>query len=159
MIRLTLAGRKDAARAAAAPAAPAEIATMPALNLKDVGGKPVASSDLKGRIVLVEFWATWCPPCRPTLSWLADLKKKHGDRIEIVALAVESDEADVRKLAEEMNVPIRFALATPDIARSFGDISGVPTLFLFDRNGKGAGVFFGAPPTLHADVEAKLGKL
>jgi thioredoxin-related protein len=77
----------------------------------------------------------------------------------VVALAVESDEANVRKLAGELKVPLRFAMATPDLARSFGDISAVPTLFLFDQSGRTAGVFFGAPPTLHADVEAKLTSL
>ena len=107
-------------------------------------------------MVVVEFWATWCPPCRGTLAWLGELKKRHRDRVAIVALALESDEADVRKLAADLSLPLRWALSTPDLARAFGDISAVPTLFLFDGDGKTAGVFYGAPPSLHEEAEAKL---
>ena len=109
--------------------------------------------------VLVEFWATWCPPCRSTLGWLGELKKRHGDRIAILALAVDSDEADVRALAKELSLPLRWAMATPESARAFGDVTAVPTLFVFDRDAKTAAVFYGAPPPLHAEAEAKLAAL
>jgi thiol-disulfide isomerase/thioredoxin len=156
MIELVLAGRKDAARAAAAPASGGEIAALPTFTVADLDGKTLTREDLAGRVVLVEFWATWCPPCRGTLTWLGELKQRHGDRVAVVALAVESDEADVRALAAELKVPARWALSTPELARAFGDISAVPTLFLFDAEGRAAGAFFGAPPTLHAEVEATL---
>jgi hypothetical protein len=71
-----------------------------------------------------------------------------------VAIAVESPEREVRALAGELAAPLRFAIGGPDAARSFGDISAVPTLFVFDRAGRAAGTFYGAPPTLHADAEA-----
>ncbi len=71
-------------------------------------------------------------------------------------MAVESEEAEVRKLSEQMNLPLRWAMGSPDLVRSFGDVTAVPTLFLFDREGKAVGSFFGAPPSLHADVEKKL---
>ena len=159
MIRLIVSGRKEAARALAAPATSDDIASLPAISITDLDGRTLSTDDLRNRVVLVEFWATWCPPCRPTLAWLGGLKKRYGDRIAVVAIAVESDEENVRKLAQQLNVPLRFAMGTPELARSFGDISAVPTLFLFDRSGKTAGVFYGAPPTLHADVEAKLKKV
>ena len=156
MVELVLAGRKDAARAAAAPSKAAEIAVLPAFTVSDVEGRPIARADLAGRVVLVEFWATWCPPCRGTLAWLGELKKRHGDRIVVVTLALESDEADVRKLAADLGLPLRWALATPDLARAFGDISAVPTLFVFDQDGRTAGTFYGAPPGLHAEAEGTL---
>ena len=156
MIELVLAGRKDAARAVAAPARGGEIAALPAFTVTDLEGRKIAPADLAGRVVLVEFWATWCPPCRGTLAWLGALKRRHGDRIAVVALALESDEADVRALAAELGAPLRWAVSTPDIARAFGDISAVPTLFLFDAAGRAAGAFYGAPPDLHAEAEAKI---
>jgi thiol-disulfide isomerase/thioredoxin len=159
MVELVLTGRKDEARAGARPAAAGEIAAMPAFSLVDLEGKPVAPADLAGRVVLVEFWATWCPPCRSTLEWLGELKKRHGDRIAVLAAAVDSDEADVRRLAKELALPLRWAMATPEMARAFGDVTAVPALFVFDRDGKTAASFYGAPPTLHADAEAKLAKL
>src|SRR6185369_16402677 len=138
MIGLILAGRKDDARAAASPSRAAEIPALPALALTDLDGRKLSREDLAGRVVLVEFWATWCPPCRGTLAWLGELKKRHGDRLAILTLALESDEADVRKLAGELRLPVRWALSTPELARAFGDISAVPTLFVFDQAGRRA---------------------
>lgn len=156
MIDLMLKGQKDAARKLAPHEAESTIASLPPINVTDLDGKPLTAQQLEGRVVLVEFWATWCPPCRSTLAWLGDLKKKYGDRVAIVAVAVESEEAGVRKLTRELNVPVRWVIGTPELARSFGDISAVPTLFLFDMSGKTAATFYGAPPTLHADAESKL---
>jgi thiol-disulfide isomerase/thioredoxin len=159
MVELILAGRKDAARAQAAPAGGGEVAALPAFTLSDLDGQPITRDALAGRAVLVEFWATWCPPCRPALSWLADLRKRHGDRVAVLAIAVESEEADVRRIARELGLPLRFAMGTPEVARAFGDVSAVPTLLLFDRDGRAAGAFYGAPPGLHTEAEARLGAL
>jgi hypothetical protein len=77
----------------------------------------------------------------------------------VVTVAVESEKADVQKLAGELGLPLVWTLGTPELARSFGDISAVPTLFLFDREGRTAEVFYGAPPDLHKEAEAKLASL
>lgn len=161
MIDLILAGRKDAARAHAADTAPASegIAALPSVTITDLDGKTLSRADLAGRPVLVELWATWCPPCRGTLAWLGELKKRHGDRLAIVAIAVESPEAEVRKLASELGLPFVWTMGTPEVVRAFGDVSAVPTLLLFDAEGRAAGAFYGAPPGLHAEAEAKLGAL
>jgi thiol-disulfide isomerase/thioredoxin len=159
MIELILAGRKAAARAEAAPSTAAEIASLPSLTLTDLDGRPIAPEDLRGRVVLFEFWATWCPPCQGTLAWLGDLKKRHGDRIAVVAAAVESDEPDVRALTGRLALPVRVAMAPPEVARAFGDLSAVPALFVFDRHGRRAATFYGAPPTLHGEAEALLASL
>jgi thiol-disulfide isomerase/thioredoxin len=159
MIELILAGRKDVARAQAVPAQDTDIAALPKLALTDLEGKSVTPESLAGRAVLVEFWATWCPPCRGTLTWLNDLQRKHGDRLVVLAIAVESDEADVRRMAGEIGAPIRWAMGSPEVARSFGDISAVPTLFLFDGQGRRAATFFGAPPGLHEEAEGKVAAL
>lgn len=159
MVELLLAGKKDAARAQAATSTAAEIAALPSFTLTDLEGRAVSREDLLGRVVLVEFWATWCPPCEGTLAWLGELGKRHGDRLAVVAAAVESDEADVRKMAARVSSPVRFALAGPEMARAFGDISAVPTLFVFDAAGRRAATYYGAPPTLHAEAEATVASL
>lgn len=159
MISLILAGRPGEARAQAKPAKNTEIAAMPGFTLTDLDGKPLSRESLAGRPVLVEFWATWCPPCRGTLRWLGDVRKRYGDRVAVVAIAVESDEAGVRKLAGELGLPIRFAMGQPQVVRAFGDLGAVPTLFLFGADGRTESVFYGATPTLHADAEAKLARL
>jgi thiol-disulfide isomerase/thioredoxin len=156
MVELLLSGRADEARARATPVETPEIASLPSFTLTDLEGRAVSREDLSGRVVLVEFWATWCPPCRATLAWLGELKKRYGERIVVLAVAVESDEAGVRAMASEMGLPLRFAMGNADLARSFGDLSAVPTLFLFDRAGRRVETFYGAPPSLHAQAEARL---
>ena len=159
MIRLVLEGDKDAARAAAAPAPAAAIAEWPAVTITDLDGRSVDRSTLAGRPVVVELWATWCPPCRGTLAWLGDLKKRHGDRLAVVAISVQSEEPDVRKLVSELKLPFVFAIGTPEVVRAFGDVSAVPTLLLFDGGGHAVATYYGAPPNLHAEAETALASL
>jgi thiol-disulfide isomerase/thioredoxin len=159
MIGLVLAGRKEDARTIAAPRASAAVAAFPPVTIPGLDGRSVAGKDLLGKVVLVELWATWCPPCRGTLGWLGDVKKRHGDSLEILALAIESQENDVRKLTGELRLPLFWAMGTPEIARAFGDVSAVPTLLLFDRQGRAAEAFYGAPPTLHSEAETAIARL
>jgi thiol-disulfide isomerase/thioredoxin len=159
VISLLLAGRTREASALAAPPDTGEVAVLPPLSVTDLEGKPVSAADLTGRVVLVDFWATWCPPCRGTLSWLGTVKKKYGDRVAVVALAVESDEAEVRNLANTLKLPLRWAMRTPSVLQAFGDVSAVPTLLMFDQKGTAAGAFYGSTPQIHKDADARLEKL
>jgi len=160
MIDLILAGKKGiVTREHATTTAPQEITALPQVKLTDLSGKPLTADQLSGRVVLVEFWATWCPPCRSTLEWLGELKRKHGDNIAIVALAVESPEDQIRSTANSLSPGLRWAITDAPTAQSFGDITAVPTLFLFDRSGRTSRILYGAPPDLHAEVEKTLGSL
>jgi len=161
MVELVLAGKQDVARreSASAAATTVEISSLPSLTLPDLSGRTVSAADLDDRVVLVEFWATWCPPCRSTLDWLGRLERAHGDRLAVVALAVESPEADVRTVAAAGEPGLRWAIADAATAQAFGDVTAVPALFLFDRHGRTAGVWYGAPPELHDEVEKKLAAL
>ena len=156
VIDLLLAGRREDAAAATRREDAAEIAALPAVALTDLEGRPVSRESLAGRPVLVELWATWCPPCRGTLGWLGELQRRHGDRLAVLTVALESDEADVRRVASQSGAPLRWAMGTPDVARAFGDVSAMPTLLVFDAQGRRAASFYGAPPGLHGEVEAAL---
>ena len=125
--------------------------------LTDLDGKTFRPEDLRGRVVLVELWATWCPPCRGTLGWLGTLKQRFGDRLAVVAISVESPEEKVRKLVSELKLPLTWVMGKPDIVHEAEELLGGP--LVFDGHGKAAGTFFGAPPSLHADAEAKLAGL
>ncbi|MEO8195258.1 MAG: TlpA disulfide reductase family protein [Thermoanaerobaculia bacterium] len=172
MVKEVLDGKKEALRAertpsgapsirsgAAAPAPELSPARLPDFAIQALDGTELASARFAGKPLLVEFWATWCPPCRGTLAWLGDLANRYGDRLETVALAVESDEADVRKVAANLDLPLRWAMCSPELALEFGDLSAVPTLFLFDGEGRTRGIFYGAPPDLHDSVERALALL
>jgi thiol-disulfide isomerase/thioredoxin len=156
VLELLLAGRRADAGAHGTSIEAAAEGRLPAFSLTDLDGRAVSQADLAGRVVLVEFWSTWCPLCRGTLRWLGELQKQHGDRVAVVAIAVESDEADVRKLVAGLGLPIRWAMGTPALARAFGDVSALPLLHVFDGGGRNVGSWLGAPPTLHAEVEAAL---
>lgn len=158
MIDLILSGHKDTVSRehAGDDGALRHIAVLPPLTLNDLSGNAIQAAGLKDRVVLVEFWATWCPPCRSTLEWLGTLKQKYGDRLAILALAVESPEEQVRTIAASLSPDLRWAITDAATAGAFGDITSVPTLFLFDRSGKTVRVIYGAPPGLHEDVTRTL---
>ncbi len=161
MVDLILAGRKDevvASRAQAGPA-PEEIAALPRFSLTDLAGHPLTADQVRGRPVLIEFWATWCPPCRSTLAWLGSLKQKYGDRVAVLAFAVDSPEEQVKATVRALSPGLRWAMTDAATAHAFGDIAAVPTLFLFDREGRTARILYGAPPDLHPQAEAVLDKL
>ena len=109
--------------------------------------------------MLVEFWATWCPPCRPTLSWLGELRRRYGDKLAVIAVAIESEEADVRAPSRADAAAASWTMGNPELVRAFGDVTAVPTLLLFDGEGRAAASWLGAPPSLHAEVETKLESL
>jgi cytochrome c biogenesis protein CcmG/thiol:disulfide interchange protein DsbE len=161
MIDLILAGKKDvvAKEHASTSGAAHEIAALPQFKLTDLAGHPLTADQLAGRVVLVEFWATWCPPCRSTLEWLGQLKQKYGDNLAVVGMAVESPEDKIRSTVSTLSPDIRWAIADAPTAQGFGDITSVPTLFLFDRSGKTAQVLYGAPPDLHQQAEKSLDSL
>lgn len=161
MIDLTLKGDKAqiAEAQSANSSASSEIGSLPALKFLDLSGNPIAADDLANRVVVVEFWATWCPPCRGTLAWLGQLKQKYGDRLAILAVAIESEEKDVHQVADGLNIPVRWTMGSPEVARAFGDISSVPTLFVFDQKGNTSKVFYGAPADLHHTAESKIQSL
>jgi thiol-disulfide isomerase/thioredoxin len=156
MLKIVVQGEKETLRdsvESATATSQEELPSIPSFSLTDLNANPITIEEVSGRVVLVEFWATWCPPCRGTLAWLGELKKRYGDKLEILAIAVESDEPLVREVVNKMKLPIRWAMGSPEVARSFGDISAVPTMFLFDQKGKTVEIFYGAPPELHPTAE------
>ena len=108
-----------------------------AFTVTDLDGKTISSSDLKGKVVLVNFWATWCPPCRAEIPDLIALQNKHRDTL--VVLGVSEDEIapeEVKAFAtgQKMNYPI--VMATPELAKIFKGVSALPTTFVIDREGR-----------------------
>jgi thiol-disulfide isomerase/thioredoxin len=106
--------------------------TLPTLDLSYLGTTP----DFKGKPMLVEFWATWCPPCRKSIPHLNEIYSKYkAQGLQIVGITDE-DEATVKKFQEKIPMDYNVAINTPQsIYKQFG-IDGIPTAFLVDKGGK-----------------------
>jgi thiol-disulfide isomerase/thioredoxin len=161
MIDLILAEKKNVVSQlyAATTSTPHELSALPAFKLTDLAGHPLTREQLAGRVVLVEFWATWCPPCRSTLHWLGELKHRYGDKLAVLALAVESPQDQISSTVNSQSPELKWAVADAQTAAAFGDITSVPTMFIFDSSGETARVLYGAPPDLHEQAEGILKRL
>jgi cytochrome c biogenesis protein CcmG/thiol:disulfide interchange protein DsbE len=118
-------------------------AVAPALALTDLGGRKVDLGALRGRVVLVNFWATWCPPCRAELPELAELWQEHKDGcFELLGVAEESPPADLAAASRAIPYPV---LTDPrgQVAGAWG-VGGFPSSFLVDPRGEVVRVFEGA---------------
>jgi len=109
----------------------------PAFELRDLDGKPLSLGDARGKIVLLNFWATWCGPCRAEVPDLVDLQKRYPDKLEIIALATEEDDADeVRRFVLHSGINYRVAMAPDDVVRNYGGVAALPTSFVIDTEGR-----------------------
>ena len=131
-------------------------AMVPSLALKDIRGQAIDPALLADRPVIVEMWATWCPPCKSTMSWLNTLQKKHGPRATVIAIAVDSNVEDVQKVAASLKPSYHIVMGTPEVIKAFGAVAAVPKILIFDRAGRRSKVIYGAPPDLHQQIERAL---
>ncbi len=121
--------------------------SAPAVTFKDLQGNNVPLSSLKGKVVLVNFWATWCEPCQVEIPWMIEFQQKYGEK-GFTLLGVAMDEEgksvvdpfvkatlyDVDGQKKLMNYPI--VLGSDDIADKFGGLIGLPTSVMISRDGK-----------------------
>jgi thiol-disulfide isomerase/thioredoxin len=133
--------------------------SLPSIELPTIEGIALTSNAVAGKVVVVEMWATWCPPCRSTMTWLNSLKTKYGESVEVIAIAVDSAEPDVRKMASDLKATYHIVQGTPGIITPFGDVAAVPKLFVCDRSGHRVQTFYGAPPDLHRRIETTVQNL
>ena len=112
-------------------------APLPQFTVKDLDGNTISSADWHGKVVLLNFWATWCPPCREEIPDLIKLQAKYEGKLQIVGLSDDTGPVqDVKNFARQnkMNYPI--AIASPELEAKFGGVMGLPTSFLVDTNGR-----------------------
>ena len=126
---------------------------VPNLELITLEGQPWRLSDYKGRVVLINFFATWCGPCRKEVPDLVSLHKEHGSKgFSVVGLAVSSGAEDVAKFSSKYGINYPVAMYGKDEVEKYGAIKAVPTTFLVDREGNLAG---GAEGLLDKDALEK----
>ena len=129
---------------------------LPGLPLKTIDDRDLGSSYGKGRVVIVELWATWCPPCRSTLEWLNTVQRKYAKDVSVLTIAVDSPRDEVTRMAERVKATYDVVFGTEEIVKAFGAVAAVPKALVFDRGGKLHRVIHGAPPDLHQQMEAAI---
>lgn len=120
---------------------PAEVVSVhpvaPDFTLTDLTGREVKLSDLKGQVVIVDFWATWCGPCRFETPWLVELRDRyHKQGVEVIGISLDDGDVDaVKEFAKEFKISYPLVMGTQRVTEDYGPISAVPTMFIVDRQG------------------------
>ena len=138
----------------------ADIGSAPAFSVTTLDGETVASEDLRGQVVVVNFWATWCPPCRLEMPSLQRLHEERADE-GVVVLGISTDvgsEAPIRSFLEERGITYPVARADRTTRAAFGGITGIPTTVLLDRRGRirHRVVGYFVPPAMNRAVDRLL---
>jgi cytochrome c biogenesis protein CcmG/thiol:disulfide interchange protein DsbE len=142
----------------------------PTFALGDLSGKKVTLASYRGKAVLINFWATWCAPCRLETPWLIELRNKYAAQgFEVLGVDTEGDDlqksdtagwakdkAAVGKFAAEMKVPYPVLMDGDSISRDYGGLDDLPASFFVDRKGKVVAAQVGL--TSESEMEAKIEK-
>ena len=105
--------------------------------MKNLAGQPVKLSDFKGKVVLLNFWATWCPPCRDEIPDLVSLQQQYSPRgLVVVGIAMDGKGAAiVQPFAKKMEINYPLVIGDQKTAEAYGGIKALPTTFIIDRKG------------------------
>ena len=132
-----------------------ERAVVASFTAPDLDGRPVSTAALRGKVVLVNFWATWCPPCREEIPDLIALQAKYKDTLQIVGIAQDSGTIEeVRAFAAQRGMNYPTVLSTPEIERLFPGVTALPTTFVLDRDGRLAQKHVGMLDPVRTELEA-----
>ena len=110
--------------------------TLPAVSLVDLDGRTLTSADWRGKVVVLNFWATWCGPCRAEIPDLVALQDKYRDQVLVIGISEDEGPVDiVRQFATQYHVNYPIVMKTPELDTLFPGISALPTTFVLDTEG------------------------
>ena len=107
-------------------------------TMKDLDGKEVSLTSFKGKVILLNFWATWCGPCKAEIPGFVELQSKYKNDLVVVGYSVDDEAPKARAFATEykMNYPILLGEGREDVQDAYGPIWGIPASFIISRDGK-----------------------
>lgn len=126
-------------------------------TLKSTDGKDVSLADYRGKVVLVDFWATWCPPCRKGIPDLVELQKQYGDKFVVIGITLDREKTlkDVVPFVESYKINYPVVYGTDEVINHFGGVEAIPTAFMLDQNGKVVSKHVGLQPKSVIEEEIK----
>jgi peroxiredoxin len=112
--------------------------TAPDFTLESLDGKSLRLSDLRGKAVLLNFWATWCEPCKIEMPWFVELQNEYGSRgLQVVGVAMDdSSEEEITKFAKEMGVNYPILIGKEAVGEAYGGVPALPESFFISRDGR-----------------------
>ncbi len=142
----------------------------PEFALPDLGGRKVSLADYKGKALLINFWATWCGPCKVETPWLVDLRNQYAPKgFEVLGISAEGDGVDpsdkdgwakdraaISEFVQRMHMPYPVLMDGDSLSKPYGGLDAMPTSFFVDRNGKIVAATMGI--TSKDDIEANIQK-
>ena len=125
----------------------------PDFKLTDVStGKDFRLHELRGKVVLVDFWATWCAPCRGVIPALVELQGQYGNKVQIVGISVDREGTDLKGFASQWNMNYLVGQdANHLVAALYGGIAGIPTVVVIGKHGQVLASYVGGYPKEHYD--------
>lgn len=123
----------------------ADTGVATAWELKDVDGKTIKLADFKGKVVILDFWATWCPPCRAEIPSFVDLQTKYKDKgLQVIGISMdEGGPAVLKPFIEKNKINYPIVIGTQKTTEDYGGIEGIPTTFIINKEGKIVGKHVG----------------
>lgn len=117
----------------------------PDFSLRDSEGKVVRLADYRGKVVLLNFWATWCGPCKIEIPWFVEFERQHKDKgFAVLGISMDEEGWDVVKpFISEIGINYRVLMGDDSVAQLYGGVDSLPTTFLIDREGRVAKVHIG----------------
>ena len=115
----------------------ADPVSLPALTMRDLDGRTITTDDLRGKVTLVNFWATWCGPCRAEIPDLIQLQARYPDHLQVIG--VSADEGPVlvvEDFATQFGINYPIVMSTPELNRAFPGVRALPTSFIVDPEGR-----------------------
>lgn len=119
--------------------------SAPDFSLRDSDGRTVRLSDYRGKVVLLNFWATWCSPCRFEIPWFVQFERQHKDQgFAVIGISMDDEGwAAVKPFMEELGINYRVLMGNDTVTLLYGGVDSLPTSFVIDRAGKVANVHIG----------------
>lgn len=119
--------------------------TAPTFSLKDANGATVTPAEYKGKVVLLNFWATWCVPCKAEIPWFQEFEAKFKNRgFAVLGVSLDEEGWDVVKpYVAERKIAYRMVIGSEEVSSIYGGIDSLPTTFIIDKEGKIAAVHTG----------------